>query len=245
MRADLNKLLCERERRGGMYRSFGPYRKAKKFAVEIDTEEGGDAGHESMTRRYGYDGKEFNENLNPLRRQLQKAIGRRWDAFYSELCRVFDKRSVINQHILQHLYDYCERNVYLRDKELWVRGKYGHDKPLKNESCDFYVDPRDGLIKANSFRVSYRTEQRKERAREAKEEAQRTRWIDDERVLRKVAGIWFIFDVRPLPETGFVFDRFRMDWIEKQRWGWASKTYHWRRRTASHKLLKQLGVIKS
>src|SRR5271155_3661608 len=75
---------------------------------------------ESTMYRYVRDGetKNFNENLSPLKGAIRAAIGKRWDTFYSDLCKNFDKRSVINQHILQHLFEYVERDVYIEDGEV-------------------------------------------------------------------------------------------------------------------------------
>lgn len=242
MRADLNKLLCERERRGGFRsRDHHPYRHMKRFAPDTDPEEGGPAGQESMTRRYGYDGKEFNENLRPLYGQVRRAVGRRWDAFYSDLCKVFDMRSVINQHILQHLKDYCEREIYLRDGALFIRRAYGPDKALAQDDCEFYVDPRDGIIKRNKYRTTYRQMQRARLTEEKAAEAKVTRWVDESTVLRKVGDTWFIFDVLPMPEASSVFDRFLQKYVMRNHWG--PKVYHCRRRTASRKLLKQHEIV--
>lgn len=133
MREDLNKLLCERERIGHSDR-YGSYRRLKHFKDESDIEDSdelftgvGSSHRESMKIRYGYDTKSFNENLNPLYGFIHKSVGKKWDKIYSEICKVFDKRSVINQHILIHLFQKVETKdiVVGTNGKLWYRPKIG------------------------------------------------------------------------------------------------------------------------
>ena len=153
MRLDLNKLLCERERHRSTNK-HRPYRRMKKFQPHLDPD--GDIHakkQEGMRWRYGWDGKDFNENLSPLRGQIRKALGKRFDKFYSELCKVFDKRSVINQHILLHLDQELERkDVFVgKDGRLWVHHLYGSDVPIWKSGVEYFVDPRNGIIRRNKY----------------------------------------------------------------------------------------------
>lgn len=214
----------------------------------MDREEGGDRQREGMSFRYGYDGKTFNENLNPLYGQIRKAVGRKWDSFYSDLRKNFDMRSVINQHILQHLYQYIAKDVFMHNGELCVDRRYGGPKPLKESRYEFYVDPRTGYIRRNRFRKTYRQIQKQRDAEHAAEEAKVTRWIDPTTVLRKVNDTWFIYDVRPIPEslvkgeTAWVFDVFLRKTVSRSKYFDVANTYHANCRTASRKLLKKLGL---
>jgi hypothetical protein len=114
MRSDLNKVICEHERRGSRD-SYRQVRRKRSFALSEDS-----PAFESMKARYGYNTKAFGEHLNPLYGQVRKAVGRRWDDFYSVLRRNFDTRSVINAHILQHLYDRFEKDCYIKNGEIYV-----------------------------------------------------------------------------------------------------------------------------
>ena len=241
MRSDLNKLLCERERHRSSD-SHRYYRRAKKWNARINPDgEDPVVRQEGIARRYGYNGKDFNENLNPLYGVVRKAVGRPYSRFYSELCKVFDKRSVINQHILQHLEQYLETKAVYVDGQgkLRVRLPYWHavgDLLLKESSVEYYVDPRDGLIKRNKP-VSWRTVLRANAARDAAKKAKVYRRLDDGRELRWVNGTWFVdaVVVENNADTA-VFDKERGEWVPKDR------TYT-TRRTASRKLLKQAALI--
>jgi hypothetical protein len=238
MRRDLNKLLCERERRGGARMSYRTVRRSKKSALDLDPE-GSNATRQGMARPYGYESKEFNENLNPLKGAIRKAVGRKWDRFYSDLCSVFDRRSVINQHIVQHLYDFIEKDVLVKDGKFYVRGKYGMTaRPLSESSAEFYVDPKTGIIRVNKRRITYRQAQRKRAAAQAAEEAKVTRRIDEHTVLHLIDDTWFVFELKPIPAEGEVFDAFKREWVARQRWG--ANVYHTARRTASRKTLKEV-----
>jgi hypothetical protein len=203
MRADLNKLLCERERRGSGDH-YSNYRHLKHFDTKVDDD--GDAGiaRESMKKRYqsGWSTKELNENLNPLYGAVRKAVGRPWNKFYSDLCKSFDKRSVINQHILEHLYSYIEvKDMYIgEDGKPWVRGHYGGgNEPIAGSSFRYYVDPRDGIIKANNQRITHKQRNAMRAAKAKTTEDAIKRVIDDKNVLHFQDGVWYHYTVAPVP----------------------------------------------
>lgn len=223
MRKDLNKQLCERERRGG-YRKHHAFRRAKAYQPDWDVEDGGGPKSEGMKRRYGYNGKDFNENLKPLQGQVRKAVGRPWNKFYSELCQVFDKRSVINQHILQHLYDFISIDVY-EDEEgvLRLRDPVYKNGKLSESFIEYYVDPRDGIIKRNR---AYRTWRTKSREREKLARKQREaifRELPDGSVLHLINDVWFHFTKEDAPIGWFEYvkppgkDLFKTSWMSSPK----------------------------
>jgi hypothetical protein len=202
MRSDLNKQLCERERHRS-YDRYGNYRHLRKFNRTGDEELSGLPTREGMKHRYvnGWNTKDLNENLNPLWGAVRKNVGRRWDAFYSDICKVFDKRSVVNQHILDHLFQEVEREVYVGDDDkLYVRSRYGRgDTLLRDSYTEYYVDPRDGILKINKH---YRTSSEVNRQRAAekrREEAKVFRQLDENTVLRNVDGVWYEYEMKPYP----------------------------------------------
>lgn len=238
MRSDLNKQLCERERAGHRKR-YKEVRNRRKFKA-VDEEASNLSSREGMSWRHvrAGDTKSFNENLNPLWGAVRKAVGRPWDAFYSDLCKTFDKRSVINQHILQHLEQFVERNIYEKDGQLVVRGFYGgQDRLLRESYVEYYVDPRDGILKKNKHYRSYKAEIRARQAEREAEEAKVFRQLDAKNVLRKINDVWFHFELRPLPKGKVVYRKpdnqefFQNSWSkkmltwdklqdhEKRRWG--------------------------
>lgn len=201
MRSDLNKQLCERERFRSWDR-YGNYRH-KKIFNNLGEEGEGLPTRESMKRRYviEYSTKDLNENLNPLWGAVRKNVGKRWDKFYSELCSVFDKRSVINQHILDHLFQKVETEMYVgEDGKLYKLNNYnGRDFSLLDGTIEYYVDPRDGILKLNRHYRSYR-KANKERAKiKAQEEYKTYRQISNTLVFRKIDGVWFAFEMKIAP----------------------------------------------
>ena len=204
MREDLNKQLCERQRLGHD-KHYGEWRHSRehnaKFEYDADDEPFtgvGSAHRESMKHRYGYDTKQFNENLRPLYGFIRKSVGRKWDDVYSEICGVFDKRSVINQHILIHLYQYVEtKNIYVgADGKLWVQGTESwrrprEDQPLRATHIEYYVDPRDGVLKHNKHYHTHRQEWRKHVEEVKQRQLEVKRVIDKTTELHKLNGCWF------------------------------------------------------
>lgn len=212
MRADLNKLLCEHERHGSSS-SFRAVRRSQRF----DLDEQFTARRESMKRRYGYDErKSFSENLNPLYGAVRKAVGTPWNTFYSELCKTFDKRSVINQHILDHLFRYVEiKDVYVDAKgKLRVQSLYrrGEDQTIEEAGIEYYVDPRDGILKRNNSFMSYSRRWRAKEAEVAAEVAKTFIKLDENNVLRLVDSVWYHFELKDAPEGKFTFWK-PNDWV--------------------------------
>ena len=263
MRQDLNKQLCEHERYGSK-RCFKERRHDKTFTYR--DEDGDDARlHESMKFRYGYDTKSFSENLSPLRGQVRKAVGRPWNKFYSELCEVFDKRSVINQHILEHLRDFICTKVYDKNGVLFVSRGYGPDEALYGSGIEIFVDPRDGIIKKNPKYKSYKEYNREYSRRHKEEELATFRKLDDDNVLRLINGVWFHFKMSNAPYGHYeivwssythvsnkrhmsryltgssAYDEFTQENVRSTP-EFAPKRYHHSKRTASKKLLKRAGL---
>jgi hypothetical protein len=209
VRADLNKVMCESPRVGGD--DFHEYRpRMKQFVdhyedLDDDIILNGDSSGPRVGIRsskvYWNGRKSFNEHLNPLRGIIRKNVGRRWDKVYSELCSVFDKRSVINQHILIHLFQYVEtKNIYVRDGKLWFleNSSYrpsngdGNFVPLRNSRVEWYVDPRNGILRENTNKISYRSQRKQAAASrlEAERDEKQT-FPDGSSIFRDHKGIWF------------------------------------------------------
>lgn len=207
MRKDLNKLLCERERIGHED-CYGNYRHLKLHDDKYDVEDSDDlftgvgSGHrEPMKLRYGYETKSFNENLNPLKGFIRSRLGKKWDKVYSEICEVFDKRSVINQHILIHLFQYVELDVHVgNDRKLYVFNPNSTDRYdlLDEASTEYYVDPRDGILKYNHKRITYRQQRRRSLDEHAKKEAAKRRVIDEMLEVQQEDGIWYEVQYAPV-----------------------------------------------
>ena len=258
MREDLNKLLCERERHGHK-KKFHDVRRLKKAGADDEV-----AGRESMVKRHNisWNNKEFNENLTPLWGAVRKNVGRPWDKVYGEICQVFDKRKVINQHILQHLLDFVETKTFIgEDGQVWVRRSWGSPCPVKEQSFSkYYVHPTTGLL-LEIKKKTLRQEREEVKAKLAAEQAKVRRVIDEDTELRKRGDVWFVCTLADFPpdervwqkatygkehqgywlnRAGTAYDQFEQKTVAR---GYGKERYVAAIRTASHKELKKHGII--
>jgi hypothetical protein len=247
MRSDLNKLLCERERYGSS-KDFGEFRhSARAENIGLDrladdevTESTFSGERESMKKRYniGWDKKELNENLNPLYGFIRKSVGRPWDKVYSELCKSFDKRSVINQHILDHLFQYVRVNTVLRDNKIYAIDKWGDEDPLDRTSARYYVHPKTGILLENRKRLSWKKMRRQRDADYQKRMLAVERKFDDGTKLENIEGIWY--HVWTVVETVPAKQCYTTDGIPYTYREYQTSTTH--KRQLSSKELKQYGI---
>jgi hypothetical protein len=136
MRADMSRVIVERPRRGGVDRRGRPLR--------LDDL----PQHESMRRRHRIAGdrKELNENLGPLRRYLERQVGRPWNKVYSEIAARLRADNTVQQHVRDHLRDFVA---------IKPRRRYGYFICPGDRKEPFsrlwyqplYVDEKDGILK--------------------------------------------------------------------------------------------------
>jgi hypothetical protein len=131
MREDMARVIVERPR-------IKPFsnRKGRRQALEdLPTHEGMRRG-----RAWRGDRKQLNENLPPLRRYLQRQVGRPWDKVYSEIAAHLHVGSAVQQHVRDHLRDFVaitpRRNIHS-----W-RSSYRGGLWWQ----ELYVDPVTGLL---------------------------------------------------------------------------------------------------
>ncbi len=93
--------------------------------------------------------KRLNENLSPLRRYLEKQVGRPWNKVYSEISAVLRADSTVQKHVRDHLWDFVKLHpqtvhlsVYPREGGR-IREETAWPQPL-------YVDPKDGILKRSA-----------------------------------------------------------------------------------------------
>src|SRR4029077_7165209 len=85
--------------------------------------------------------------LAPLRRFLGRRVGRPWNAVYSEITASLRLDSVVQKHVLDHLFHFVEVHATL------VKGaphalRYGGPVPLESyRAGTFYVCPKTGLLR--------------------------------------------------------------------------------------------------
>jgi hypothetical protein len=126
------KVLTERPRAGGGAR----IQPAANFK-NVDFRDGDDGPLPKLDmgrkRKYGYDAKELTDLINPLRRFLEKNVGRPWDKVWSEICEGIDATSTTGRHLREHVEWMVELGVektakglrYPSGETVYPWGKYG------------------------------------------------------------------------------------------------------------------------
>lgn len=191
MRDDMAKVIVERPRRGG-----GGTRKGRERPLEeLPFGEGMRRPH---VRHYR--GKELNENLAPLRRYLDRQVGRPWRKIHAEIAANLRVASTVDQHVRDHVVDF----VAVKPREGVNDFKHRADGIWWE---DFYVDPVDGLLKRTADLPSLRRERRL-----AAEHRRIPRPITrvalaGGRELRQIEGIWYELLLAKLPQPVYRAER--------------------------------------
>jgi hypothetical protein len=152
--------------------------------------------HEGMRRAVSLSGerKQLNENLSPLRRYLERQVGRPWNKVYSEIAAHLRADNAVQQHVRDHLRDFVA--VKPRRVSAGWRGT-GHSiwyQPL-------YVDPVTGLLR--------RTDQHPEEKRRRRRACQlrpapiERIVLSNDRELRRLHGLWYEVQFATLPEPEY------------------------------------------
>ncbi len=141
MRADMFKVIVERPRWGS--------RHAQSPKLKWDSSRGlrqiGLKRHALVSAPYS---KRLNENLAPLVRFLRSRRGRRWDDVFSEICAGIDTGSTVKMHIRQHLEDFVLSRISIgRCGEWMFEGMVIEISHHRFRRRDFFVDPRDGILR--------------------------------------------------------------------------------------------------
>jgi hypothetical protein len=193
MREDMYKVIVERPRRWK-----GRDALAARLREDFD-------GPMRLGMRAGYDSRNLNENLAPLRRYLHAQIGRPWNKVFSEICAGIDRRNTVQQHIHQHIRDFIAIDVGVREGRLvdladrWRFLGYG-----SGISQELYVDPRTGLIRLNRNYRSRRRGVAEGRQQELAQIAMRRRVLDECTLLLLLDDIWFRVETDVLPRERLV-----------------------------------------
>jgi hypothetical protein len=191
MRSDMSKVLVERPRLKGWKSTDVRKGYRKSIHKTLDSGESPPC-REGMKQRSG-GSKCFNEHLGPLRRFLDRNVGRPWDKVYSEICQHVDRGNVVQKHVLTHLFQYVVTNVILIDGEPHDGTPgYWYGRPLR--TCDrrhqWYVCPRSGLLR--------RSRHVPRRRRQPDAPVRRVRLSKTEMCLQ-VNGQWELVTIAPLP----------------------------------------------
>lgn len=131
MRKDMKKVLVLTGRHGGGPGDSKILRgKEKTRDKDFESAPKKEGMRQRATKAAGYDRKTPDEYLNPLKRFLEKSVGRPWNKVYSEICENMDKRKATGLHIFQHLYDMIETKAYKdpEDGKYYVDGHFWHGR---------------------------------------------------------------------------------------------------------------------
>jgi hypothetical protein len=137
MREDMARVIVQRPR----IRAF-----SKRGMRRLPLEEL--PAHEGMRRPHELRGcsKSFNENLAPLRRYLERQVGRPWNKVYSEIAARLHTSSTVQQHVRDHLQDFVALCARRRSRTVFhLDGRRERHEALWHQPL--YVDPRDGTLK--------------------------------------------------------------------------------------------------
>ena len=138
MRADMHKVVVERER-GGM-RGNRKWSKRLQFVPDADYDDQPKFASSGRRRQYGHRSKWFTDVLGPLEGFLRSHLGRPWDKVHSELRQGLDVRKVTGRHIFDHLENMVETYVSIgADRKVYAR-------PEGWQVTGFYVHPKTGLL---------------------------------------------------------------------------------------------------
>lgn len=189
MRSDMAKVIVERPRRK-------PRGARKGRPVALDDL----PSHEGMRRAKALSGnrKEFNENLQPLRRYLERQVGRPWSKVYAEISENLRIDNAVQQHVRDHLRDFVlvkpralHRSWFNPRRDPWWQ-------PL-------YVDPVSGLLCRTDRLPQVRARRRAERNQPPVPVTRVA--LDKNSELRLVAGFWYHVRLAPLPEPVYRVSR--------------------------------------
>lgn len=183
MRSDMAKVIVERPRHGARFRHRkGYYRQWQKLAPEDWPK------RESIYALKGRS-KSFNEHLSPLKRFLEKQVGRPWDHVFAEICQHLRVDSVIQGHVRDHIDDFVETQVIEIDGVLCHGQGWSRGRPLQSRfGAKLYVCPRTGLLR----KVKKRKIVRKKQPRDE------VVTDGDDRQYRLINGIWYEVTLRPI-----------------------------------------------
>lgn len=223
MRSDVNKVLTECYKEG----SGRHYQFPRKTVNKLFDETGGKIGMRQVhvkTPKHGT--KSFGENLAYLPRFLAANVGRKWDDIYSEISATFDRRSTVNAHIFQHLFDYfvpAHEVVFVKNRPYRVTD-YRTFPIYASSYKGLYVDPRSGILK-EGMKPKHGTEG----YQAAKAREKRERIHAQKRVLSPLVemhkledGFWYVFTLKLRPKEPtitYVFNKpFPIGYDSQDQW---------------------------
>ncbi len=186
MRDDMAKVIVERPRIPDRFERKGRARPLEDLPQ-----------HEGMRRPHLLRswGKELNENLQPLRRYLERQVGRPWNKVYAEIAKNLRADNTVQQHVRDHLKDFVAVTPRRVFGGWWSRSWSGlWYQPL-------YVDPVTGLL-CRTDRLPEEKARRRAKQRRPPEAPTRIE-LAPYRELRLIDGLWYEVRLAPMPVAAF------------------------------------------
>lgn len=145
MRKDMKKVIVDTYKVDG-WCDRPPIRAAKRIRLIFDEDGMPDvydrfSGNIKPMRacKWADDYKYSGDRLQPLYRFLESRCGRKWDDVYSEICRDLNPKSVLDNHVRQHVNSFVEEETMLVDGEVMRSRSFdGVYTPIWS---GFYVHP--------------------------------------------------------------------------------------------------------
>ena len=146
MREDMKHVIIDRPRKGGEGGKSRPPKGSMRFWQRMPAEDYPKSESTARGRRYGWDCKQLNERLSPLRRWLRSNCGRSWDSVFSEICEGLRVRNATAAHVRDHAEQFVLQNTRL------MLGVVCDSKgdPINKSGWrwyPFYVDPGTGILR--------------------------------------------------------------------------------------------------
>ncbi|MBI1212670.1 MAG: hypothetical protein GC190_14490 [Alphaproteobacteria bacterium] len=142
--------------------------------------------------------KYLNENLAPLRRYLERQVGRPWDDVWSEICENLKPSSTVQQHVRDHIPDFVAIKTALRDGEVWVHDRWGWCVRLSDARAKLYVDPQTGILCRNEHWRSWALRRKAQREAREKERTGHLRIVSPSKQFHLFDGDWWEVTVEPI-----------------------------------------------
>jgi hypothetical protein len=193
MRSDMFEIIIERPRincaRGG--RLKGRKAELARGRAELSPRT------EPMSINRGT--KYLNENLAPLRRFLERSVGRPWDAVRSEIAEHIAARSAVQKHVLDHVKQMVETSPVILDGRPHDPNGSGPRRdrytPLASyRRYGFYVCPRTGLLKLAP-----------PLSRKAPPPTPDVRPLGEMVEARRIEGVWYLVTLAKVPTDSKVW----------------------------------------
>jgi hypothetical protein len=213
MRADMQKVVVERER-------YGSSRKSRKwgqrlaFVPDADYEDQRTFVSSARGRQYGYGSKSFSDVLGPLEGFLHRNLRRPWNKVFSELRQGLDVRKVTGRHIFDHLASMVETNCWVGEDRRIYSLQCGRQQEVEG----FYVNPKTELL-CFKERPSARERKKAELLAREIEEVR----LDDLHSFRLIAGQWYLVSYEIIQVGRYQKPQFRWDCAQRREvaltWG--------------------------